>query len=436
MTRTEIQRKYKNFINNYNIKKKSSFWAFVFGPFYFLKHRQVDLFFMFLLLPIVILPALILMKLFTDSIITFLGAAAMLKTASFGTSFWHFFALTIIANHFIIYLVSGNLIYKRLKKYIKDSKSRQPANRIIYFSISITRLVVLSIFTFGLYHVYWMYKNWKAVKIYNDKEVVPVLRSWFFGIFFVYRLLKKMNLSFKRKFPAISYGIIIITCLFFDALLSHPDDASVLVSLPFTIIITLVLIPIQKRINEHNKKINRLAKPAKKLYLGEVLIIIFSLCVFYPLLFLQPLIKEQRDQMISDVNPIVIATYTQTVAVPEVCKKHGYDMKLYPNEFLEEYKEELNSVDDYLSDIDTTVRELVRKMDNDYKLEINDNIEKELEYIRQSLIKQLSKEDKSMKIKYEYMEKEVSIKYICEKMEESPTDFFEIYELDGVFGRD
>ncbi len=69
--------------------------------------------------------------------------------------------------------------------------SVHPANHepIVYFGISIKRLVCLFILTLGFYRFYWFYKNWKAIKEAEQSDISPFWRS-FFGIFFCQELFE------------------------------------------------------------------------------------------------------------------------------------------------------------------------------------------------------------------------------------------------------
>jgi hypothetical protein len=61
----------------------------------------------------------------------------------------------------------------------KISKPSTP----IYFPVSITKLVVMSLFTCGLYQILWFYKNWRLIKNREHSDIMPVWRS-IFPVFF------------------------------------------------------------------------------------------------------------------------------------------------------------------------------------------------------------------------------------------------------------
>lgn len=48
------------------------------------------------------------------------------------------------------------------------------------FHVSLTKLIIMFIATFGLYQVYWFYKQWQALKNYYDLDAWPIARSFFF----------------------------------------------------------------------------------------------------------------------------------------------------------------------------------------------------------------------------------------------------------------
>lgn len=69
---------------------------------------------------------------------------------------------------------------------------------IKYFSVSIKKLIILSIVSFGLYEFYWFYKNWKIVKDHEKSKISPIGRG-FFAIFYCNSLFKKIIVLAKEK---------------------------------------------------------------------------------------------------------------------------------------------------------------------------------------------------------------------------------------------
>lgn len=87
---------------------------------------------------------------------------------------------------------------KHMKEFVDKYKNvdfnPQP---VVYFSVPLTRLFFASLISFGLYDVYWAYKNWQAVRrCGREYNIIPFCRSWLFGIFFIFPLFLRM----KKKF--------------------------------------------------------------------------------------------------------------------------------------------------------------------------------------------------------------------------------------------
>ena len=61
-----------------------------------------------------------------------------------------------------------------------------------YHVVPIGRLVLMSVLSFGLYQVYWMYKNWKAVRTADRSMISPLLRGLFCQ-FSYFMLLSDLN---------------------------------------------------------------------------------------------------------------------------------------------------------------------------------------------------------------------------------------------------
>jgi hypothetical protein len=58
-----------------------------------------------------------------------------------------------------------------------------------FFDVSVVKLVVMSIVTFGLYEIYWFYKQWQARKE-SGQDVLPLPRA-IFAVLFAHALFKE-----------------------------------------------------------------------------------------------------------------------------------------------------------------------------------------------------------------------------------------------------
>ena len=67
-----------------------------------------------------------------------------------------------------------------------------PAGQPIFFPVSSLKLVVMCIVTFGIYEVYWFYKNWKLIKQRTASDIMPFWRA-FFAVLFCYSCFKRIE---------------------------------------------------------------------------------------------------------------------------------------------------------------------------------------------------------------------------------------------------
>ena len=92
-----------------------------------------------------------------------------------------------------------------------------------YYSVSIKKLVILYLGTFGVYTIVWFYRHWLHQQRYHQDQTLPLLRGCLY-IFFTHSLFSKMakdlhNRDPKSLFPAnlIATGFVAMTATrFFD----------------------------------------------------------------------------------------------------------------------------------------------------------------------------------------------------------------------------
>ncbi|MFY9401991.1 MAG: hypothetical protein WAQ07_01090 [Candidatus Omnitrophota bacterium] len=131
---------------------------------------------------------------------------------------------------------------------------------IKYFNTSIMKLVLLFVCTFGIYGLYWHYKNWKAIKDHTGEKISPFWRA-FFWIFTCSDLFKIIGLSALGKGINIAYSArdlatFYILMMLFGVVGSKYDNqiANLLWVVGFFAVIPLVIV--QKAVNSYNAAID------------------------------------------------------------------------------------------------------------------------------------------------------------------------------------
>ena len=118
-----------------------------------------------------------------------------------------------------------------------------------FFSVSITKLVVLSLCSLGLYELYWFYKNWQLVKNHERSDISPFWRA-IFANFFCYALFRRVKESAVGPDAAtVLAGPLAVGWIITDMLWKLPDPYWLSCLLAF-----LFLIPIQVAANRVNRR--------------------------------------------------------------------------------------------------------------------------------------------------------------------------------------
>lgn len=354
--------------NNKHINYDFNVYAFMFNAFYFLLKKFpgtfclaafLDLFFVFVFL-------------YAGSFITIIPNIV-----------WMFLGLLVP------HLVAGFYANKYMK-YWKNKEANVISDACAeYLSIQPLRLLICSIISLGFYVLYWMYKNWVAIKKATKEPMMPVVRSYILGIFYIYPLLKHIKVNYESVFPkgknlqpiingimlCIFAPILVVVPLLLLTAAIAPTSAFFIImfwSTPIVCILLylaffILLMRMQQAINTYNEKIFPKSQLHKKFSFGEVVAVITGI-VFAVILYnnnrnitsqqapyLTTLSAEQQyaiGQMIGDA-------YRNIYGYKEVCEESGYHMNNYHDVFRAEMAEELALLNKVLAkdnlDIDTAI---------------------------------------------------------------------------------
>lgn len=83
--------------------------------------------------------------------------------------------------------------YAPPRSLVVDSPAEDVAAQLPpLFAVSLPKLIVLSIFTLGLYELYWAYKHWVAIRRAERSDILPAARA-FFGVIFCWALFTRIE---------------------------------------------------------------------------------------------------------------------------------------------------------------------------------------------------------------------------------------------------
>lgn len=112
-----------------------------------------------------------------------------------------------------------------------------------FYVVSPSKFLIMAIGTFGIYIVYWFYRNWAQLNR-RHKDYWPVMRA-IFSIFFTHSLLGEVDQKIRRRgatwewspgLLATAYVVASIAGRVFDRLSRTNDDATVFDVLPLAML--------------------------------------------------------------------------------------------------------------------------------------------------------------------------------------------------------
>ena len=97
-------------------------------------------------------------------------------------------------------LTADRLYYRHMRAFIERNQDVNYSKPVIFYLLPVRRLVAASVLSGGLFELYWLYKNWKAVREdAKDNEIRPAVYGWLLGPFFVWPLFKIIRINLKRS---------------------------------------------------------------------------------------------------------------------------------------------------------------------------------------------------------------------------------------------
>lgn len=118
-----------------------------------------------------------------------------------------------------------------------DSAGATPLPTLPLFPVSVFKFVVLSVCSFGLYELYWFYKNWQRIAVQSSEKLSPFMRA-FWSVFWSFSMFNRIKELGIRNSVPIRWSAGLLGSLYFVLALSWrlPDPwwlVSILSFLPF-----------------------------------------------------------------------------------------------------------------------------------------------------------------------------------------------------------
>tara|TARA_R110002124_G_scaffold72861_2_gene195711 strand:- start:9462 stop:12446 length:2985 start_codon:yes stop_codon:yes gene_type:complete len=130
-----------------------------------------------------------------------------------------------------------------------DARKEQPYDIDMFYPVSLFKLWLLTLATFGIYTSYWFYRNWKCVKAKEKSSIMPIARG-IFSPFWYYPLYQKLSREHSvaghtHQLPGKALMITMAVFYFMLGILAN----AVSYGMAFTLIAPLAVFPLANYIN-------------------------------------------------------------------------------------------------------------------------------------------------------------------------------------------
>jgi len=117
-----------------------------------------------------------------------------------------------------------------------------------FFAVSLFKLAIMSIFTAGIYEIYWFYRNWRIIKVREKSNIAPGVRS-VFSIFFCYQCFSRIyKYGAQIGIHSIASPIALATGWVLISILAQIREQW----LPYYLLSFIYLLPVQAHVNRIN----------------------------------------------------------------------------------------------------------------------------------------------------------------------------------------
>lgn len=179
-----------------------------------------------------------------------------------------------------------------------------PIDEPWYFPVSVSKLLVMSIASFGAYQIYWHYRNWKRYRARSTRRFSVLLRT-FFAPLFCFRLFERMHHDSREAGLAglPEPGVLALAYLCLNALLALPEPWWVL-----TFLNVVPLMVVQARVNQLHAAVTPTARRNDAYSGANVALIVAGVFLF--LMMLLGLLFPPPERDVSPAVPVRAAQIT------------------------------------------------------------------------------------------------------------------------------
>ncbi|WP_425410505.1 DUF3857 domain-containing transglutaminase family protein [Hyphococcus sp.] len=116
----------------------------------------------------------------------------------------------------IIVLMIAGLIYLPVAIYMQLKRDNLLMSQSVLHPVSLTKFIILSIASVGLYAIFWMWRCWRWVNAQEDRSIMPFWRAFFSMIWFYPLFAEIRGQQETRKAPVILGALLTLGVIIFS----------------------------------------------------------------------------------------------------------------------------------------------------------------------------------------------------------------------------
>lgn len=282
-----------------------------------------------------------------------------------------------LAGWLLVHLAAGfaapYFVRRHLEWFVKTYDKVKFNATAEYLPIRPRRLVILGLVSGGWYLLYWMYKNWCAIKKATKEPMWPLARGYLFPSFFIYLLLQHIRRHYEKHYPdgkklqPVILGLMWTAIVSFlmlgvaQSLLQQFAFMPALICLICGILLSLaaivLLIPVQQAANACNAQTKPKLELRRSFSWGEIVVSVVGI-VMTILALAGPsgtaqlrqsaLIRLSAETQVK-VGQALGEAYRGIYGYAAVCAENGHPLEYFPAEFVRSAAPELQLLDDFFA---------------------------------------------------------------------------------------
>lgn len=148
----------------------------------------------------------------------------------------------IVTVIFIVYLIACIYI---IISWRRESARRPAFPEVHFFPVSLSKFLIMSIFTLGFFTSYWCYRNWQFIKQQGGTKILSIWRGifalfWYYPLYLNFR--KDSETRYQTNKVMLKCTAIALAIMYFPLVMNDIDSKYMLITITLTALLYLPLV--------------------------------------------------------------------------------------------------------------------------------------------------------------------------------------------------